>query len=278
MVSNITDAFTAPEQVTVIKRFNVNVIGAGKPTLLFCNGFNCNQHIWNYLTPALAGRHQLVLFDQMGTGDSDLSAYDAAKYASLAGYAQDVVDICQALELREVIIIGHSVGAMIALLAAIQAPQYFAKAVLIAASPCYLNEPGYYGGFERADMLDLLAEMRGNYESWANTFATLLIGQDQPASLGYELAGYFCQADPSIAREFAHMGFLADNRADVPHLHLPTLLLQCSDDVAVPVEVGDYLLANLPQGQLITLRATGHCPHLSAPMEVLAALRDFISY
>jgi sigma-B regulation protein RsbQ len=277
MVSNITDSFTAPEQVAIIKRFNVNVIGAGKPTLLFCNGFNCNQYIWNYLTPALTARHQLVLFDQMGTGDSDLNCYNPAKYASLAGYAQDVVDICQALELREVVIIGHSVGAMIAMLAAIQAPQYFVKAVLVAATPCYLNEPGYYGGFERADMLDLLAEMQGNYESWANTFATLLIGQDQPASLGYELAGYFCQADPTIAREFAHMSFLADNRADVPQMPLPTLLLQCSDDVAVPAEVGDYLLAHLPQGQLITLRATGHCPHLSAPMEVLAAMRDFIS-
>jgi sigma-B regulation protein RsbQ len=276
MPSDITNSFTAPEQIAVIKRFNVNVIGAGKPTLLFCNGFNCNHHIWNYLTPSLAPRHQLVLFDQMGTGDSDPTCYDPAKYASLAGYAQDVVDICQALELREVVIIGHSVGAMIAMLAAIQAPQYFAKAVLVAATPYYLNEPGYYGGFERSDMLALLAEMRGNYESWANTFATLLIGQEQPASLGYELAGYFCQANPIIAREFAHMSFLADNRADVPLLQLPTLLLQCSDDVAVPAEVGDYLLANLPQGQLITLRATGHCPHLSAPMEVLAAMRDFI--
>ena len=277
MVSNITDSFVAPEQVTTIKRFNVNVIGAGKPTLLFCNGFNCNQHIWNYLTPSLAARHQLVLFDQMGTGESDLSAYDSTKYADLAGYAQDVVDICQALELREVVIIGHSVGAMIAMLAAIQAPQYFAKAVLIAATPCYLNEPGYYGGFERADMLDLLTEMKGNYESWANTFATLLIGQEQPASLGYELAGYFCQANPTIAREFAHMSFLADNRTDVPQMPLPTLLLQCSDDVAVPAEVGEYLVTHLPQATLTTLRATGHCPHLSAPMEVLAAMRAFIS-
>jgi sigma-B regulation protein RsbQ len=277
MASDSTNSFASTEQEAVIKRFNVNIVGAGKPTLLFCNGFNCNQHIWNYLTPALAARHQLVLFDQMGTGNSDLSAYDADRYATLAGYAQDVVTICQALELREVVIIGHSVGAMIAMLAAIQAPQYFAKAVLIAATPCYLNEPGYYGGFERADMLDLLAEMRGNYESWANTFATLLIGQDQPASLGYELAGYFCQADPTIAREFAQMSFLADNRADVPHLQLPTLLLQCSDDVAVPAEVGDYLLAHLPQATLITLRATGHCPHLSAPFEVLAAMRGFIS-
>jgi sigma-B regulation protein RsbQ len=163
------------------------------------------------------------------------------------------------------------------MLAAIEAPQYFAKAVLVAATPCYLNEPGYYGGFERADLLALLAEMQGNYETWANMFATLLIGQDQPTALGYELAGYFCHSDPTIAREFAHMSFLADNRADLPHLQLPTLLLQCSDDVAVPAEVGTYLLEHLPQATLITLKATGHCPHLSAPLEVLTAMRDFIS-
>jgi len=277
MTSNRIPSVAAPDQLAIVERFSVRVLGAGKPTLLFCNGFNCNQHIWNYLTPALAAQHQLVLFDQMGTGDSDLRAYDPQKYADLRGYAQDVVAICQALGLREVILVGHSVGAMIAMLAAIEAPQYFAKVVLIAASPCYLNEPGYYGGFERTDMLALLAEMRGNYEAWANTFATLLIGQDQPTSLGYELAGYFCQANPHIAREFAQMSFLADNRADVPRLQLPTLLLQCSDDVAVPAEVSAYLLKNLPQATLITLRATGHCPHLSAPLELLAAMRDFIS-
>lgn len=268
--------FVTTSTHSILKRLNVNAIGAGKPPLLFCNGFNCNQHIWNYLTPVLAKHYQLILFDQMGTGGSDLSAYDAQRYASLASYAQDVVEICQALDLHDAVVIGHSIGAMIGLLAAVQAPQHFSKVVLLAASPCYVNEPGYYGGFERQDLLALLAEMDRNYQSWATTFATLLIGPDQPASLGYELAGYFCQANPTIAKKFARIGFLTDNRADLPHLHLPTLLLQCSEDVAVPDEVSEYLVAHLPQATLVTLQTTGHCPHLSAPFEVVAALREFI--
>ena len=261
---------------SVLKRLNVNVLGAGKPPLIFCNGFNCNQHIWSYLTPALVKYYQLIFFDQVGTGESDLGAYDAQQYATLDGYAQDVVEICQALDLHEAVVVGHSVGAMIGLLAAVQAPQHFSKAVLIAASPCYVNEPGYYGGFEQQDLLDLLAEMDRNYQSWATTFATLLIGTEQQSSLGYELAGYFCQADPTIAKKFARLGFLADTRADLPLLQLPTLLLQCSEDIAVPEEVSAYLLAHLPQATLVTLATTGHCPHLSAPFEVVAALREFI--
>lgn len=260
----------------MLQRLNVNVIGDGKQPLLLCNGFNCNQQIWNYLTPTLSKHYQLVLFDQMGTGNSDLRAYDAQHYSTLGSYAQDVVAICQALDLRDAVLIGHSIGAMIGLLAAIQAPQHFSKIVLMAASPHYLNEPGYYGGFERADMLDLLAEMDRNYLNWATTFATILMGQDQPASLGYELVNYFCQADPTIAKQFARLGFLADNRPDLPNLHLPTLLLQTSEDVAVPVEVSTYLLDHLPQATLVTLQTAGHCPHLSAPLEVVAALREFI--
>lgn len=268
--------FTLDAKQEVLQRLNVNVIGEGKPPLLFCNGFNCNQHIWNYLVPALSKHYQLILFDQMGTGESDLSAYDPQHYSTLASYAQDVVAICQALGQHDVVVVGHSIGAMIGLLAAVQAPQYFSKVVLMAASPYYLNEPGYYGGFERHDLLDLLAEMDRNYQNWASMFAALLIGPDQPASLGYELAGYFCQSDSTIARQFARMGFLADNRPDLPHLHLPTLVLQCSEDVAVPEEVNAYLLAHLPQATLVTLPTTGHCPHLSAPFEVVAALREFI--
>ncbi|WP_220235683.1 alpha/beta fold hydrolase [Hymenobacter ginsengisoli] len=267
---------TPSSAISVLKRLHVNVIGEKKPPVLFCNGFNCNQHIWNYLTPALARHYQLVFFDQMGTGGSDVSAYDAQQYATLASYAGDVVAICQALDLHDAVVVGHSIGAMIGLLAAVQAPQHFSKVVLLAATPHYLNEPAYHGGFERADLLALLDEMDRNYQSWATTFATLLIGPGQPASLGYELAGYFCQADPTIAKQFARIGFLADNRADLSRLHLPTLLLQCSEDVAVPEEVSAYMLAHLPQAQLVTLQTTGHCPHLSAPFEVVAALRAFI--
>ena len=267
---------SAAHAAAVLRRNNVRVIGEGKPPLLLCNGFGCNQQIWRYLLPALTVSHQVVLFDQVGAGESDSSAYDPAKYTTLAGYAHDVVEICQVLDLREAILVGHSSGAMIGLLAAVQAPQHFAKAVLLAASPCYANEPGYYGGFERADILEVLAAMESDYYSWAAMFADLLIGPGHASSVGDELAGYFCQADSTIARQFARIAYLSDVRAFVPQLRLPTLLVQCSDDVAVPPEVADYLLAHLPQAQLVTLAATGHCPHLSAPLETLAAIQAFL--
>lgn len=259
-----------------MRRNQVRIIGEGKPSLLLCNGFGCSQQIWNYLLPALTRTHQVICFDQVGTGESDFSAYDPHKYATLEGYARDVVEICQVLDLRDTVLVGHSAGAMIGLLAAVQAPEHFAKAVLLAASPCYVNEPGYYGGFERADVLEVLASMEGNYYSWAGQFANLLIGPGYASSVGEELTNYFCQADSAIARQFAHVAYLADSRAMLSRLGLPILLVQCSDDVAVPAEVGDYLLAHLPQAQLITLAATGHCPHLSAPLETLAAMQSFL--
>jgi sigma-B regulation protein RsbQ len=259
-----------------MQRNQVRIIGEGKPPLLLCNGFGCSQQIWNYLLPALMRTHQVICFDQVGTGESDLSAYDPLKYATLEGYARDVVEICQVLDLRDTVLVGHSSGAMIGLLAAVQAPQHFVKAVLLAASPCYVNEPGYYGGFERADVLEVLASMESNYYSWASQFANLLIGPGYARSVGEELTSYFCQADSAIARQFAHVAYLADSRAMLSSLGLPTLLVQCSDDVAVPAEVGDYLLAHLPQAQLVTLAATGHCPHLSAPLETLAAMQSFL--
>jgi sigma-B regulation protein RsbQ len=266
----------ANQRAAVMRRNQVRIIGEGKPPLLLCNGFGCSQQIWNYLLPALTRTHQVICFDQVGAGESDHSAYDPLKYTTLEGYAHDVVEICQVLELRDTVLVGHSAGAMIGLLAAVQAPEHFAKVVLLAASPCYVNEPGYYGGFERADVLEVLASMESNYYSWASQFANLLIGPGYASSVGEELTSYFCQADSAIARQFAHVAYLADSRAVLSSLGLPTLLVQCSDDVAVPAEVGDYLLAHLPQAQLVTLAATGHCPHLSAPLETLAAMQPFL--
>ena len=260
---------------SVLKRHSVRVIGQGKPPMLLCNGFGCTQHIWHYLITALAVQHQVIVFDYVGSGESDLSAYSPQKYATLAGYAQDVVEICQALNLREAILVGHSVGATIAMLAANQAPQHFAKVVLLAPSPCYINEPGYYGGFERADLLQVLAAMEVDYKGWTTAFAALLLGPTNTASLGEELANFFCETNSAIARQFARVTFLSDNRADVGRLSIPTLVVQCTDDVAGPPEVGAYLLAHLPQGKLVTLSTAGHCPHLSAPLETLAVLKAF---
>ncbi|MBO2008844.1 alpha/beta fold hydrolase [Hymenobacter negativus] len=260
----------------VMARFNVRVIGRDKPPLLFCNGFGCNQHVWRYLTAALATNYQLVLFDYIGTGGADLAAYDPTKYASLDGYAQDVVDICRALDLQGATIIGHSVGATIAMLAANAAPEHFTKVVLVAASPCYLNEPGYRGGFDLADVEQLLTLFDAADHSWANPFASLLMGPTNAASAMEELAGFFCEMNPTVACQLARVTFLADNRADVARLNLPTLVLQCTHDIAVPPEVAAYLLHHLPQGTLVQLQAMGHCPHLSAPTETLAALEAFL--
>lgn len=260
----------------VLMRHHVRVIGHGKPPILLCNGFGCHQGIWHYLLTALAVHHQVILFDYVGSGQSDLTAYDPQKYATLAAYAQDVVDICQALDLRGATLIGHSVGATIAMLAASQAPEHFTKVVLLAPSPCFLNEPPYYGGFERADLLEVLATMEKDYQGWTMAFADLLMGPTNTSSLGEELASFLCETDSTIAKQFARVTFLADHRADVGRLTLPTLVVQCTDDVAGPPEVGTFLLEHLPHAQLITLNTSGHCPHLSAPMETLAAIRTFV--
>lgn len=266
----------SPAAQVVCGRHNVRIVGHGSQTLLFCNGFNCNQQVWNYLLPMLATRYRLVLYDQIGTGRADAAAYSPDKYATVQGYVDDLLLICQALDLHNVIVVGHSLGATVALLGTIQAPQYFTKAVLLAASPCYLNLPGYYGGFERADVLVMLQEMDRSYRDWANMFATLLMGQGAVSSLGYELAGYFCEADSTIAKQVVRYTFFDDHRDILPQVQLPVLLVQVADDVAVPAEVNDYWLAHLPQAELVTLPTTGHCPHMSAPREVLAAMRGFI--
>lgn len=261
----------------ILKRNYVQVIGSNaNPTMMLCNGFGCHQRIWHYLTTALAARYRLVLFDHVGSGQSELAAYKPEKYTTLSAYAQDVVEICQALDIERAILVGHSVGATIAMLAAIQAPGHFEKTILLAPSPYYINESDYYGGFEREDLLQVLAAMAEDYQGWTSSFAGLLLGPRSNASLGEELTSFFCETDSAIAQQFARITFLSDNRADVPKLKLPTLLVQCTDDVAGPPEVGEYLLKHMPQAQLVTLRATGHCPHLSAPLETLAVMNNFL--
>ena len=275
---SITPSFaTDSARITALERNKVRVVGEGNTTLLFCNGFGCNQHIWRYLTGPLATQYKLVLFDYAGVGESELSAYIPQKYSTMAGYAQDVVEICQELGLQQVVLVGHSVGATIAMLAAIQAPRYFSRVIMIAPSPCYLNKQDYYGGTAPEDMVQLLELMDADYDTWASLFAGLLAGPDRPVSLGEELIGYFCTMDTQIARQFAHVAFLADNRAELARLQLPALLLQCSQDAVAPEEVGHYMATHLPQAKLVQLQATGHCPHLSAPLETLNAMKSFLA-
>jgi sigma-B regulation protein RsbQ len=270
-------ALVASSPSAILKRNNVRVFGSGEQVMMLCNGFGCSQHIWSRLTTALSMRYRLVVFDYVGSGGSDLSAYSAERYSSLMGYAQDVVEICRALDLRDVVLVGHSIGASIAMLATITAPRYFSHLVALAASPHFLNEDDYYGGFSKEDVEQLLGLMQVDHDSWANLFATLLLGTEPDALLSKELAQHFCNADSASAQQFAQIAFLSDCRAEMAYVPVPTLLVQCSQDIAAPAEVGDYLLATIPQATLVTLSTTGHCPHLSAPLETLTAMETFLA-
>jgi len=271
------DSVVALPASAILKRNNVRMFGTGEQVMMLCNGFGCSQHIWGRLTTALSTRYRLVLFDYVGTGGSDLAAYHPERYATLAGYVQDVVEICQALELRNVVLVGHSIGASIAMLATIAAPCHFSHLIALAASPYFLIEDDYYGGFSKEDVEQLLGLMKVDHDSWANLFANLLLGAENDALLSKELAQHFCNADSSIAQQFAHITFLSDCRAETAYVPIPTLLVQCSQDIAAPAEVGDYLLAHIPQATLVTLGTTGHCPHLSAPLETLNAMENFLA-
>ncbi|MBT2556655.1 alpha/beta hydrolase [Hymenobacter sp. ISL-91] len=261
----------------ILKRNNVRILGGGEKILLFVNGFGCDQTIWRFITPALSGQYRLVMFDHVGAGLSDLTAYDPVKYNSLEGYAEDVLDICRELELRAVTLVGHSVGAMIGMLAAIREPAWFEKLLLLCPSPHYLNENSYHGGFERQDIYDMLAFMDQDFVGWADEFAPFIMGNPDRPLLSAELLHSFCQSDPVIAKRFARVTFLADNRPDVGHCHTPCLLVQCAHDLIAPPEVGAFLLARFPTARLITLPVSGHCPHLSAPIETLNALEPFLA-
>lgn len=273
----IPDQLRQPiQRAEVMRRNHVRIVGHGKPPLLLCNGFGYSQRVWQSLVTALAQDHQVILFDHVGTGGSDVAAYDADKYAHLNGYAQDLLDICRVLELEQAILIGHSVGAMIALLAASQSPAYFAKVVLLTPSPCYLNEPGYYGGYERADIEQLLTLMHTDEQGWATLLVDLLLGPLATPELAAETRQCLSATASPMTQQFGRVTFLSDHRADVPRLFLPTLVVQSLEDYIAPAEVGGYLVAHLPNAQLVNLPAAGHCPQLSAPVATLAALRSFL--
>jgi len=244
--------------------------------MLFAHGFGCDQSMWRFVAPAFAATHRVILFDHIGAGRSDLGAYQPARYASLRGYADDVLGLCQALDLRDVVFVGHSVSAMIGILAAIDDPGRFAGLVLVGPSPCYVNDGAYVGGFERADIDSLLDMLDSNYLGWSATMAPLIMANPERPELGAELANSFCRTDPDIARQFARVTFLSDNRADLPRLSVPSLILQCSQDVIAPETVGQYMRDHLAGSRLVVLKATGHCPNLSAPEETIAAIRAFL--
>jgi sigma-B regulation protein RsbQ len=260
----------------VRERNNVSVWGDGGTPMLFAHGYGCDQNVWRFVAPAFAPTHRLVLFDHVGAGQSDLSAYSRSKYSTLQGYADDILEICRELDLHDVVFVGHSVSSMIGILAAIAEPEMFSALVLVGPSPRYIDDEGYVGGFSREDIDELLDFQQSNYLGWSSTMAPLIMGNADRPELGEELTNSFCRTDPEIARQFAAVTFLSDNREDLGKLQVPTLILQCSEDVIAPNEVGDYVHAHIPDSSLVTLRATGHCPHLSAPDETITAIRSFL--
>jgi sigma-B regulation protein RsbQ len=263
--------------IDILRRNNVKTLGVGSQPMLFAHGFGCDQNMWRFVAPAVADDYRVVLFDYIGSGKSDIAAYDAQRYSTLDGYAQDVLDVIHALDLHDVIFVGHSVSAMVGVLAANREPERFARLIMIGPSPRYVNDaPAYTGGFERSDIEQLLETMDKNYIGWANFLAPAIMKNPDRPELGEELAESFCSTDPVIARRFAEATFFSDNRADLARVRVPSLVLQCSDDMIAPSGVGEYVHRETPGSTLRTMRATGHCPQMSAPDETIALMREYL--
>ncbi|GAC1522345.1 MAG: alpha/beta hydrolase [Chloroflexota bacterium] len=263
--------------MSVLKRNHVTVMGRGATTMVFAHGYGCDQHMWRFITPAFNDTYRLVLYDHVGSGQSDLSAYDRARYCTLKGYADDLLEICAELDIRHGVFVGHSVSAMIGMLAANEEPDRFDKLILIGPSPRYIDDRDYRGGFAHKDIQELLEFQQSNYLGWSSHLAPVIMGNPDRPELAEELTNSFCQTDPEIAKQFAAVTFLSDNRSDLQHVKTPSLIVQCRRDVIAPVEVGEYVHRHMPNSRLAILDAMGHCPHLSAPEQTIAAMRSFLA-
>jgi sigma-B regulation protein RsbQ len=264
----------------ILSRNNVKISGREDgQAMIFAHGFGCDQNMWRFVAPAFADEHRIILFDHVGAGQSDPAAWQPGKYASLQGYANDVLDICRELGLTRSIFVGHSVSSMIGILAAIQEPDRFEKLVLVGPSPRYINDADggdYVGGFTREDIDGLLESLDSNYLGWSSAMAPVIMGNPDRPALGAELTNSFCRTNPEIAKHFARVTFLSDNRADLSRVKARTLVLQCSEDAIAPRSVGEYVHRQIPGSELVLMEATGHCPNLSAPEETIAAIRAFV--
>lgn len=246
--------------------------------MVFAHGFGCDQTMWRFLMPAYQDRFRTISFDLVGSGGSDLAAYDREKYASLHGYADDLLDILDAFATGPVIFVGHSVSTMIGMLATIKAPEKFVAQVMVGPSPCYINDDDYIGGFSHQDIEELLETMEANYLGWSSSMAPAIMGAPGRSDLREELANSFCRNDPDIAKHFARVTFTSDHRTDVPKSTVPALILQCSDDLVAPVCVGEFLHRQLPSSTLHIIENVGHCPHMSAPTASSNAIDQFLSH
>ena len=260
----------------VTEKFHVTVRGEGTKPMLFAHGYGCDQSMWRFVAPAFEDTHRVILFDLAGSGRAHPSAYDRTRHASLAGYAQDVLEICEALALRDVVFVGHSVSAMIGVLAAALAPERFERMILVGPSPRYVNDEGYVGGFSRADIEGLVDTVDSNYLGWAASMAPVIMDNPDRPELAEELKNSFCRTDPEFARAFARVTFLSDNREDLGKVRIPALVIQTTNDVIAPVTVGQFVHQRLEGSTLAMIEARGHCPHLSAPEKTIDAMRDFL--
>ncbi len=259
----------------ILTQNNVTIMGNGRP-IIFVHGFGCDQNMWRFIVPAFEQEYKIILLDLVGAGDSDPTAYNEHKYATLHGHAEDIVEICEFLNLKDVIFVGHSVSAMIGILADIQNPGIFSKLVLIGPSPCYINKEEYFGGFEQEDIKGLLEMMESNYLGWSASLAPGIMGNSNQPELQEELTQSFCKTDATIAKHFARVTFLSDNRKDLSNVYGECLVLQCREDIIAPEAVGKYVHQNIPKSQYILMKATGHCPHMSAPKETIDYIQSFL--
>ncbi len=267
-----------PTNIRVLERNNVKVTGDGETTLMLAHGFGCNQNMWRFMLPTLESDYKVVLFDYVGCGQSDTSAFDKKRYTSLDGYAQDVIEICEELNLQNIVFIGHSVSSIIGVLAALQYPTIFSKIVMICPSPCFLNAPpDYFGGFERDDLEELINLMDKNYIGWANYLAPLVMGQSNTSELTKELEASFCSTDPQYAKPFARATFFSDDRAALSKLHLPTLILQSKDDNLASVEIGQYIHQEIPNSIIEVIDSHGHCLHMTDADKVIQLIKQFLA-
>jgi sigma-B regulation protein RsbQ len=262
--------------MSVLVRNNVRVKGTAERAMVFAHGFGCDQNMWRFVAPAFEADFTTVLFDHVGAGGSDLTAYSREKYSTLQGYADDLIEIGGALGLRNAVFVGHSASSMIGALASIKAPALFASLVMVGPSPRYINDADYVGGFTAAQIEELLEFLDNNHLGWSTAMAPTIMGNPDKPELSEELANSFCRTDPTIAKHFARTIFTADNRAELAQVTARSLILQCSDDVIAPDAVGEYVHRQLPNSLFVKMRATGHCPNLSAPDETISAIRDFV--
>jgi sigma-B regulation protein RsbQ len=262
--------------MAAIRRNNVHIRGSGERAMVFAHGFGCDQNMWRYVAPAFEADFRTVLFDHVGAGRSDLASYDPDKYGTLSGYAEDLLEIGRELDLSGAVFVGHSVSGMIGVLASLQDRTMFESLVLVGPSPRYINDGDYFGGFAQEQIEELLEFLGDNHMGWSVAMAPVIMGNSERPELGEELVASFCRTDPAIAKNFARVTFTSDNRADLPNVTARTLILQCSEDIIAPEQVGAYVHSKVPGSTLVQLKARGHCPNLSAPQEVITAIRAFV--